>query len=134
VPNWQPNWEDVRWNWAKAEAAASELDNRAGALGSDSDARQTASTFAAAEWRGVYRRQFDDDLTSSQRDVWNESAELHAEAARVRRASEMAREEQARRERDRARWRAEKAAEDAAAARARAHARQLAQQQTASGG
>jgi hypothetical protein len=134
VPNWQPNWEDVRWNWAAAEVAASGLDHRADGLELESGVWQQASNFATPEWRGVYRLQFDDELTSSQSDVSNESAQLHLEAARIRRASELAREEQTRRERDRARWRAEKAAEDAAAARARAHARQLAQQQAASGG
>jgi hypothetical protein len=133
VPNWQPNWEDVRWNWAAADAAAAELDRNADQLESNAGVWQQAAAAAALEWRGTFRSRFDSEGTDILRDAWYQAAEFRAEAASIRRASQMAREEQARRERDRARWRAEKAAEDAAAARARARRQQQAQQ-AANGG
>ncbi len=118
MPNWQPNWEDVRWDYAAADRAARELDRAADELQSTSDARRQVADTAAAEWRGTYRRRFDQQLAEALRASWWHAGEFRDAAARIRRATQMARDEQARRERDRERWRREKADEDAQHARA----------------
>jgi hypothetical protein len=118
VPNWQPNWQDVRWNYAAANLAAAELDRASDQLESTSNTRLQVSSAAATEWRGVYRRRFDQQVTASLRSAWQQAGEFRDAATRIRRATQWAREEQARREADRARWYREKAAEDAARARA----------------
>lgn len=130
VPNWQPNWEDVRWNYAAAERAAGELDRAADELDSTSQARRQTADDAATEWHGTYRGRFDQQTTEVLRAAWWQAGELSDAAARIRRASQWARDEQARRERERERWRRERAEEDARCAReqrAREEQRRLAQ-------
>ena len=117
MPNWQPNWQDVHWNYAAADRAADELDRAADELESTSKARQQTADNAAAEWRGTYRRWFDRQTTEALRAAWWQAGEFREAAARIRRATQWARDEQARRERERERWRREKAEEDARHAR-----------------
>src|SRR2546421_9557343 len=62
MPNWQPDWQDVRWNYDASEQAASELRRVATELDRACFERSRAAEQATREWRGVYRRQFDDDL------------------------------------------------------------------------
>ena len=133
MPNWQPDWQDVRWNYADAERAAGELDRAAEEFDSTSDAQRQAAGSASPEWRGSYRRRFDEQLSQAQRTAWWEAGELRELAARIRRATQAARDEQARRERERERWRLEKAEEDARRAREQ-RARQEQAQRAASGG
>jgi hypothetical protein len=117
MPSWQPNWQDVHWNYAAAERVAGELDRAADELGSTSDVRGQATDNAGAEWRGTYRGRFDQQTTEALRGAWWLAGESREAAARIRRASQWARDEQARRERERERWRGEKAEEDARHAR-----------------
>ena len=133
MPSWQPNWQDVHWNYADAERAAGELDRAAEEFDSTSDAQRPAAGTASPEWRGSYRRRFDQQLGEAQRTAWWEAGELRELAARIRRATQAARDEQARRERERERWRREKAEEDARRAREQ-RARQEQAQRAASGG
>ena len=133
MPSWQPNWPDVHWNYADAERAAGELDRAAEEFDSTSDAQRPAAGTASPEWRGSYRRRFDQQLGEAQRTAWWEAGELRELAARIRRATQAARDEQARRERERERWRREKADEDARRAREQ-RARQEQAQRAASGG
>ena len=76
MPNWQPNWEDVRWNYAAADRAAAELDHAAGELEPTSDARRQVADASAAEWRGTYRRRFDQQLTETLRAAWWQAGEF----------------------------------------------------------
>lgn len=134
MPNWQPNWEDVRWNYAAAGRAAGELDRVADQLDAGSSARMQVADLATAEWRGSYRVRFDQQLTATLREAWWQAGELRDAAARIRRASQWARDEQARRERDRERWRREKADEDARRARDQRKRQDAARAAAASGG
>lgn len=113
MPNWQPNWENVHWNYAAADRAANQLDRTADELGTTSSARQQVATEATAEWRGVFRTRFELQLGGTLREAWNLAGAFREAAARIRQATQWAREEQARRERDRERWRQEKEREDA---------------------
>jgi hypothetical protein len=117
VPNWQPNWQDVRWDFAAADRAASELDRAADELDRTTSARDQAAQRATADWLGSYRLQFDAQLSGTQKTTRYLAGTFRSAATRIRQASGQAMQEQARRERDRARWRREKADEDAARAR-----------------
>lgn len=119
MPNWQPNWQDVRWDYAAADRATSELDQAADTLDRTSTSRGDAADRARAEWRGAYRARFDMQLMDALGSAWQLAGTFRESAARIRQASARAREEQASRERARQRWYQEKAQEDAAA-RARA--------------
>jgi hypothetical protein len=134
VPNWQPDWEDVRWNYVAADRAAAELDRAAGELESTSDARRQVADTSAAEWRGAYRRRFDQQLTETLRAAWWQAGEFRDAAARIRRATQWARDEQLRRERERERWRREKADEDARHAREQRARQERARQAAAQAG
>jgi hypothetical protein len=116
VPNWQPNWQDVRWDFAAADRAASELDRAADDVDRTSAARDQAAQRAMAGWRGAYRLQFDAQLQGTQRTARYLAGTFRAAAVRVRQASGQAMQEQVSRERARERWRREKADEDAARA------------------
>jgi hypothetical protein len=120
VPNWQPNWQDVRWDFAAAERAATELDRAADLLDRTSATRAQASQRATAQWFGVFRTQFDSLVAATLSTAHFLAGAFRDAALRIRRASVQAFEEQQRRVADRKRWQAEKAKEDAAAA-AKAH-------------
>ncbi len=115
MPSWQPNWGDVRWDYAAADRAASELERAAETLDRTSSSRGAASERATAQWRGAYRARFDVQLRDTLGSAWHLAGIYRESAARIRQASARAREEQASRERARERWRQEKAQEDAAA-------------------
>lgn len=117
VPNWQPNWQDVRWDFAAADRAASELDRAAEDVDRTLAARNEAAQRATAEWRGAYRMQFDAQLDGTRRTARYLAGTFRDAATRIRQASGQAMQEQASRERARERWRQEKADEDAARAR-----------------
>jgi hypothetical protein len=126
VPSWQPNWEDVRWDYAAADRAAFELERAADALDRTSSARGQVAERATAQWRGAFRTRFDQQLIDTLGSAWQLAGTYREAAARIRQASQRAREEQARRERDRERWRQEKAQEEAAARARRDRARKSA--------
>lgn len=112
MPNWSPNWNDVRWNWAAANAAADALRRGAAQLDNTTGVRRVYAGNAQTEWRGLFRDQFDGDLGWMVNNALSLAAEMRAAADRIDRASDDARQEQSRRERDRERWRQEKADEE----------------------
>jgi len=119
MPSWQPNWNDVRWNWVAAEEAAAELERVASLLEHQTAYRQRVAAEATAEWRGFHRRRFDGELAELVRDAHAIAYEYRRMAAAIRRASAAARAEQARREAERRRWWEEKRREEEEARRRR---------------
>jgi hypothetical protein len=112
VPNWQPNWQDVRWNYGAADRAASQLDVAANELDLTSVAQQQAARSGSAEWRGLHRQRFDQLFMNKLGDAWHVAGTFREAAARIRRATQWARDEQTFRERERERWRREKEDEE----------------------
>lgn len=112
MPNWQPDWQDVRWNHDASEQAASELRRVADEIDRACFERSRAAEQATREWRGVYRRKFDDELRDILRRGRALAEDYRAAAARIDAAAQRAREEQARRVQGRQRWRLEKEADD----------------------
>jgi uncharacterized protein YukE len=112
MPNWSPNWQDVRWNHGAAEAAIAALRRAADRLDQTAADRVRVADEARAEWRGRYREQFDEQLGQTVRRAHELAGEYRDAANRIARADQSAYEEQRRRERDRERWRMEKEAEE----------------------
>ena len=112
MPNWSPNWQDVRWNWGAADQAASELRRVADSIERASGDRTRAAAQATEQWRGQHRLRFDSYLQDALARARAITEEYRDAAGRIDAASHRARDEQSRRERDRARWRAEMEAED----------------------
>jgi uncharacterized protein YukE len=112
MPNWQPNWNDVRWNWGAADTAASALRHAAGVLDATADERAGVARDAQAEWRGLFRDRFDRELAEILNRGHALADDCRAAADRVASASKRAADEQRHRERGRERWRREKEDED----------------------
>lgn len=112
MPNWSPNWNNVRWDWGAADAAASALRHAAGVLDATAVERVGVANAAQAQWRGLHRERFDAELA----DILGRGRALadacRAAADRVASASQRAADEQRHRERERERWRREKEEED----------------------
>jgi hypothetical protein len=116
VPDWQPNWEDVVFDHAAAQAAIDQCQLSAGALDTGfTGVGQAAMTLAASgAWTGSYRVEYDDAMGTLSTDAGDTAGDLRKLAAAIATAANKAETEQAERERDRARWRQEKDAEDEA--------------------
>lgn len=112
MPNWQPNWQDVVWDWGAANQAINALRRAADMLDESAATRRQLAGQAQEEWRGKYRDQFDVRLAKMMQTANGLAAEYRAAAGRIARASEDARNEQNRRERDRERWHREKREEE----------------------
>jgi uncharacterized protein YukE len=112
MPNWNPNWNDVRWNWSAADDARAALCHAADTLDSTANERSRAAAEAQAEWRGLHRDRFDVELAQMLRRGHDLANEYREAASRIARASQRAWEEQKHRERERERWRREKEEED----------------------
>ena len=112
MPNWQPNWNDVRWNWGAAAAASNALRRAAGQLDQTTDVRASVAGEAQQEWRGHHRETFDVDLRGVTVSFRSLAEEMRAAANRIDAASDRARAEQNHRERERDRWRREKEREE----------------------
>ena len=112
MPNWQPNWENVVWDWGAANEAIAALNRAAGRLEESVGERQRIAGEAQYEWRGHYREEFDIDLADLVRRAQSLAAEFRSTAGRIASASEAARSEQNYRERERERWRREKQEEE----------------------
>lgn len=112
MPNWQPNWNNVRWDWGAANEAASALRHAADRLDGTASERTGLARNAQAEWRGRYREQFDVELARILRRAHDLANECRDAAGRIAQASQRAWEEQKHRERERERWRREKEEED----------------------
>lgn len=113
MPNWNPNWHDVRWNHRAAREAVEALRRAADELDRTTDERLLAAQHARAEWRGAHRETFDGGLQRLVADA-RDLAHAYREAAeRIIQASQWACDEQRRRERERERWRRERDEEQA---------------------
>ena len=114
MPNWQPNWENVRWNHGAAEAAIAALRRAADMLDHTATDRARVADEAKVEWRGRYREEFDGQLAQMLRRAHELANEYRTAAGQIAGASQRAQEEQNRRERERERWRMEREAEERA--------------------
>lgn len=112
MPNWQPNWDDVRWNWGAASEAAAALRSAAGKLEATLADRLRYAASAQREWRGRYRDEFDVALDRMARRARDLAAHFRDAADRIASASARAREEQRHREHERERWHREKEDEE----------------------
>lgn len=112
MPIWSPNWNAVRWDWGAADGAIGRLRHAADLLEELTAERERAAAEAQREWRGKYREEFDEKLNQLVRRALDLANEFREAANRIAWASQMAWEEQQRRERERARWFAEKEEEE----------------------
>jgi hypothetical protein len=93
--------EDVRFNWAGADALEQELRSTAGALDGQVSRRNGYASAAREEWRGVYSRQFAQRMRICTGDAGRLSDAMTLAANQVQELAEAARREQDRRERAR---------------------------------
>lgn len=112
MPNWQPIWDDVKWDWGAANNAIQALRRSADLMENTARQRMGVAGQAKTEWRGRFRLEFDDKLRHMDHRAYVIASELRALAGRIASASEAARAEQSRREHDRARWYHEKEEEE----------------------
>ena len=112
MPSWQPTWNDVRFDHAKAQHASDELRRCATLLDAQTERRVRLASAAQREWRGRARALFDGELSRMLRQAAELVHALRATAAQIDRAADEARVEQQRREASRARWWDEKRRED----------------------
>ena len=102
-----PNWNDVSWNWAAAEEAASTLIRIANDLADLRQRRGEKATLVLEEAAGPYRDSFSESFDLKLLTSLRLSSDCRTLANRLRNLSDQAREEQNRRERARERWRQE---------------------------
>ena len=112
MPNWQPNWDNVRWDDGAADSAVAALRHAADLLDDTAGDRERVANEARAEWRGRYRDEFEERFSGLASHARQLSAQYRDAAAQVVRASQSAQQEQRRREVERARWQMEKEAEE----------------------
>ena len=108
MPPWQPNWENVRWDWGAADEAVAALRAAADKIEVTLAERLRSAAEAQREWRGRYREEFDAELEGIKSRAQGLAAEYRAAADRIRSASQRAYEEQRHREGERERWRRDK--------------------------
>jgi uncharacterized protein YukE len=111
MPDWQPNWTDVHFDFARAEAAVAALRSTADLLDRQTDARVRLAATAQREWRGRSRDLFDAELTRIVRQAADLAATLRSAARSFEAAADDARLDQSRRVDARQRWRREAALE-----------------------
>ena len=104
MPGWQPNWDDVAWDWGAANEAMNALRRAADMLDQTAYERKRKADQATAEWRGVYREEFDEDLRGILTRARDLARDFRDIANRISRASGDARREQDHREEERERW------------------------------
>lgn len=116
MPDWQPNWEDVAFDHAAAQAAISQCKLSAGALdtGFTGFAQAVTALRTNGAWTGAYQSDYDGAQGRLGTDAGHTAGDLRTLASAIEAAAGKAKAEQTRREQDRARWRREKAAEDEA--------------------
>ena len=112
MPNWQPNWENVRWDWGAADEASGALRRAADKLDASVAERTSVAREAQAEWRGGYRDKFDVDLDHMVRRARDLANQYRQAAGRIASASRRAYEEQRHREHERERWHREEEDEE----------------------
>src|SRR4051812_13549062 len=114
MPNWQPNWADVRFDHAAAQAAISELQRAARVLDDAVDRRADLAGRATDQWQGSHRHTFDASLTRLQSGGRDLADAMRREAGRIADAAASARAEQSRREDARREWNRQNDAEQRA--------------------
>jgi len=114
MPDWEPNWQDVRWDHGAAGDAISALRRAADLLDQSAAERARVAQDATEQWRGRHREEFDEHLERMLRQAQDLARECRDASKQIAHASQRASEEQRRRERERERWRREKEAEDRA--------------------
>jgi uncharacterized protein YukE len=112
MPNWNPNWNNVIWDYGDANGAANELRRGANLLDETAARRKRAADVAQQEWRGRKREQFDRDLGEMLRRARELADQMRSRAQAIDDASQRVREEQRHRQRERERWYEEKKEED----------------------
>jgi len=112
MPNWQPNWNNVRWNHFVAEQAIRALEDAANLVDDSLSERRRVAYVATAIWRGRHRQTFDGHFKEIELRSCSLATQLRQKADEIRRQDVAAYEEQRRRERERQRWFAEKHEED----------------------
>jgi hypothetical protein len=104
--------EDVPFAWSAATRLAAELRATASACEEQIPRRTTIANQAAAEWRGLYARQFADRMRICTGDTQRLATALREAANQVDELARLAREEQNRREKAR-QWQREQESESA---------------------
>jgi uncharacterized protein YukE len=108
MPNWQPNWQDVRWNFAASDEAIASLRQMAHSLTEVIGQVASAAARASEEWAGPKRDEFDIQLRSLKDEAHGLADCCEGAASQVVSSSERARQEQRRREEERRRWERER--------------------------
>jgi uncharacterized protein YukE len=108
-PNWQPNWDDVDFDHAKARAAADACRQAVGALTTVVDGFATAqgTLVTEASWEGRFRDDYDGEHPKVIAEAIDTRQALRDLARAIETAAGEASAEQTRREADRERWRQE---------------------------
>lgn len=101
---WQPNWNDVHFNRAAADQAASALHAAARRLDDQAARRAALVADADAQWRGGHRDVWFDTYERLRADAADLASRLRANASRINAASDAAVYEQALREQQRSDW------------------------------
>jgi uncharacterized protein YukE len=114
MPAWQPNWADVKFNFAEAEEAIGACRTALAVLHERHMVLAGPRQHATETWDGNARKTFDVQWAQLEGLAEHASNELLATMNRIKAEADAARREQAFRESERARWYREKAAEDAA--------------------
>lgn len=104
MPDWSPNWTDVRWDHAAATAAITALNQAAGAIEGGNTERINQARSAVEQWSGPHRVTFDEYLKKVLKEGGDLAAAYRQAAQDIANASRLATEEQNRRVRDRQRW------------------------------
>jgi hypothetical protein len=109
VPDWQPNWDDVVFDHAKAQAAVDECRLAAGALTTVVDGLDGAHASVGTDsaWQGVFRDDYDTEQPLVRADAVATRDALTTLAGDITQAMTDASAEQSRRVADRVRWQAE---------------------------
>jgi uncharacterized protein YukE len=116
MPIWQPNWFDVRFDEARAEAAIDALRQCASVVDALAEQRASLARLAQTDWQGGARDRFDVELSRMMREASGLAAALRAAAGRIEVGRDEAHLEQARRSAERNEWWDEKRRDDAARA------------------
>jgi hypothetical protein len=108
MPDWSPNWTDVRWDHAAANAAITALNQAATALESGNTERIRQARIAVDQWSGPHRVTFDEYLNKVLKEGGDLAAAYRKAATDIANASRQATDEQNRRVRERERWQDER--------------------------
>lgn len=119
MPNWQPNWADVQFDYQAAYEAISTCYGCIAFLESRHQALDPAKERATREWRGRHRDEFDADALRLERVADDVVNQLHASVRVIQGDVWAAQTEQRFRESDRVRWAAEVREEQAREEQAR---------------